>query len=124
MTLCRYPGCRKTIPWGESYCEEHKKKRAQAVKQETNRLSANDRGYTYKWQQASKGFLKKHPLCAMCEAKGIIKAAQVVDHIKPHKGDQTLFWDRKNWQPLCKQCHDRKTFFEDGGFGRPTKRGL
>jgi 5-methylcytosine-specific restriction endonuclease McrA len=30
----------------------------------------------------------------------------VVDHIIPHKGDKALFWDEKNWQPLCKYCHD------------------
>ena len=42
----------------------------------------------------------------------------VVDHIIPHKGDKVLFWDRSNWQPLCKTCHDTKTAREDGGFGR------
>ncbi|WP_309304432.1 HNH endonuclease [Brevibacillus laterosporus] len=26
-----------------------------------------------------------------------------------HKGDKTLFWDRNNWQPICEQCHNRKT---------------
>ncbi|WP_223866012.1 HNH endonuclease [Salipiger aestuarii] len=33
--------------------------------------------------------------------------ATVVDHIQPHKGDKALFWDRNNWQPICKHCHDR-----------------
>lgn len=42
----------------------------------------------------------------MCEAQGRITAATVVDHIKPHKGDQGLFWDRANWQALCKPHHD------------------
>ena len=32
-----------------------------------------------------------------------------VDHIIPHRGDPELFWDRSNWQALCKNCHDRKT---------------
>jgi len=50
-------------------------------------------------------------------------AAGVVDHIVPHKGDADLFWQRTNWQPLCKPCHDRKTATEDGGWGRlPTSR--
>lgn len=47
-------------------------------------------------------------------------AATVVDHITPHKGDKALFWQRANWQPLCKRCHDIKTAIEDGGFGRPV----
>jgi 5-methylcytosine-specific restriction protein A len=50
--------------------------------------------------------LKKHPLCAMCEKQGRTKAAVLVDHIKPHKGDSQLFWDKSNWQSLCKHCHD------------------
>jgi len=33
----------------------------------------------------------------------------VVDHIIPHKGDQQLFWNRDNWQPMAKSCHDKKT---------------
>lgn len=44
--------------------------------------------------------------------------ATVVDHIVPHCGNQQLFWDTDNWQPLCKKHHDRKTATEDGGFGR------
>ena len=35
--------------------------------------------------------------------------ATVVDHIKPHRGDQKLFWDRSNWQPLCEHHHNVKT---------------
>jgi 5-methylcytosine-specific restriction protein A len=40
--------------------------------------------------------------------------ATVVDHIIPHRGDPTLFWDESNWQPLCKKCHDQKTRNEEG----------
>lgn len=39
----------------------------------------------------------------MCDR---LTVATVVDHIVPHKGDQTLFWNEANWQPLCKLCHD------------------
>jgi len=44
-----------------------------------------------------------------CERKGHVIPATVVDHIIPHRGDETLFWDESNWQALCKKCHDRKT---------------
>ena len=37
----------------------------------------------------------------------------VVDHIIPHRGDQKLFWDRSNWQPLCEHHHNVKTMTED-----------
>lgn len=55
---------------------------------------------------ARERFLLTHPLCAECERSGRLTAATVVDHIVPHKRDQALFWDRDNWQPLCKLCHD------------------
>ena len=47
-----------------------------------------------------------HPLCVMCTAEGVTQAAEVVDHVVPHRGDQTLFWDQCNWQALCKLHHD------------------
>ena len=49
----------------------------------------------------------KHFLFACFDSK--LTPATVVDHIIPHRGDKRLFWDEKNWQPLCKDCHDRKT---------------
>ena len=40
---------------------------------------------------------------------GVVTPAAVVDHVLPHRGDWSLFWDESNWQPLCKPCHDAKT---------------
>ena len=54
-------------------------------------------------------FLKKNPLCAKCRENGKLTPATIVDHIIPHRGDMKLFWDKRNWQPLCKDCHDHKT---------------
>lgn len=54
-------------------------------------------------------------LCSTDEiqAEGHITMATVVDHIIPHRGDQKLFWDRSNWQPLCEHHHNVKTMTED-----------
>lgn len=41
--------------------------------------------------------------------------ATVVDHIKRHGGDQVLFWDKANWQPLCKPHHDSTKQMQDHG---------
>lgn len=30
----------------------------------------------------------------------------MVDHIKPHRGNELLFFDPTNLQSLCKPCHD------------------
>jgi len=61
---------------------------------------------TKRWKSERKVFLQEHPFCAICKKYGYLKAATVVDHIKPHKGDEVLFWDQSNWQACCKSCHD------------------
>lgn len=87
-----------------------------------DKQTSGERGYTYKWQQARKGWLAKYPLCVFCEAKGLTVLASVVDHKVPHRGDMELFWDTGNWQAMAKQCHDKKTATEDGGFGNAAGR--
>ena len=62
--------------------------------------------YGARWQRFRATFLAQHPLCVMCQAQGRVTAATVVDHIKPHRGDLTLFWQDGNHQALCKPCHD------------------
>lgn len=86
------------------------------------RPSASKRGYSYRWQKMRSKYLGEHPLCVTCFEGGIVRAATVVDHIVPHKGDPDKLWDVNNLQPLCKQCHDRKTAREDGGLGRNKQK--
>lgn len=81
-------------------------KRERDKEADLRRGSARQRGYDGRWDKARLVFLAEHPLCAMCMREGRITAAAVVDHIIPHRGDQALFWDRSNWQPLCKAHHD------------------
>lgn len=73
--------------------------------------------YTYAWQKVRAAFLKDNPRCAEHARQGRLAIATVVDHTTPHNGDEVLFWDKNNWQPLCKPCHDAKTCAEDGGLG-------
>jgi 5-methylcytosine-specific restriction endonuclease McrA len=72
----------------------------------TSGMTSAQRGYGYKWQKARERYLRANPLCVYCEREGVIAAASVVDHIKPHHGDMELFWDESNWQSLCKTHHD------------------
>ena len=73
--------------------------------------------YGWPWQKARAAYLREHPLCVNCKRDGRVTLAKVVDHIVPHRGRESLFWDQNNWQPMCKACHDAKTAREDGGFG-------
>ena len=104
---CKHTGCGNLVAPGQKYCDEHK-----ALHTDTSR-SVNKRGYTSKWQHESKRYLRDNPLCVKCKANGKFAEATVVDHIVPHRGNQKLFWDKNNWQALCKSCHDRKTRTED-----------
>lgn len=85
------------------------------------RPSASRRGYGRRWEAASKGYLRSHPVCVHCLAKGLTVASSEVDHIIPHRGDMALFWNRANWQALCHACHSAKTVRDDGGFGNRRK---
>ena len=91
-----------------------KSRKSAAAAWQRKRRTANDRGYNYRWQKRSAAFRRQHPLCVQCGLDPLDPVpAEVVDHIIPHKGDHRLFWDRSNWQSLCKRCHDRKTRAEN-----------
>lgn len=111
---CSKPGCHQLTR--ERYCKKHADIPAE-------RMTATQRGYNYKWQQARKAFLAEHPLCECeeCRKSKYPLTASVVDHIIPHRGDMKLFWDKNNWQAMNKRCHDRKTARENGGFGNKIK---
>ncbi|GLK68098.1 HNH endonuclease signature motif containing protein [Hansschlegelia plantiphila] len=72
-----------------------------------SRLTARKRGYGAKWERARLGFLRDHPFCVACASENRRRLATVVDHKRPHRGDQRLFWDPTNWQALCAEHHDR-----------------
>ena len=105
LRRCNAPGCGVLVR--ASRCDRHK--REQKKQLEENRPNAHERGYNQRWRTERKYYLAMHPICVECEKNGRIKAASVVDHIVPHRGDYKRFWDRRNWQPLCKRCHDSKT---------------
>ena len=104
---CAHPGCPRLVARGKKYCPEHQGEHPAEVR------SAVSRGYGKAWQKARAKYLEAHPLCVMCMQRGVYVKATVVDHIRPHRGDYQLFWDRNNWQALCKTCHDKKTGTED-----------
>lgn len=72
---------------------------------------------TKEWRLLRLAQLRKSPLCWMCEQEGRTTPATVVDHIKPHKGDELLFFDMSNLQGLCKLHHD-------GAKQKAEKRGV
>lgn len=59
-----------------------------------------------RWRKVRQMVLNEEPLCRMCLSIKRTTPATVVDHVKPHKNDMNLFYDRDNLQALCAPCHD------------------
>jgi len=56
--------------------------------------------------------MRREPLCRHCLARGVVRAATELDHIVPlSRGGSD---DDDNKQPLCAECHYRKTVSERG----------
>lgn len=88
---------------------QREQQRARNARHDANRPSAHERGYNAAWRKARAEFLRIFPWCA-CGA-----AATLVDHKTPHRGNDALFWDRTNWQPLCTHCHNSLKQREERG---------
>jgi len=83
------------------------------------RASSTSRGYNWRWRNYRVKFLREHPLCIDHQARGMVVAATVVDHIVPHRGNDELFWDASNHQALCAQCHSSAKQREEKGGTKP-----
>lgn len=120
---CAHCGCVEWATHG-SYCdkhfkeflkkkEEYKKKnflKWQEFKKKTGYVRPKEQ-LLYncrRWKITSQLYLVNHPVCVICG-----KPATDVDHIVPHKGDEKLFWDETNYQSLCRECHNKKTYDEN-----------
>jgi 5-methylcytosine-specific restriction protein A len=79
-----------------------------------------------RWRKGRAKFLEENPLCAWRKVRnGCTGMATVVDHIKPHRGDRRLFYNRRNWQPMCWSCHSAKTAEElRGGIKGADENGM
>ncbi len=66
--------------------------------------------HTGRWRTRRARQLQDEPLCRTCQRLGRTTAATVADHIIPHRGDVTLFFEGA-LQSLCDEepfrCHSR-----------------
>ena len=105
MQFCAFPQCGELVPKGR--CPTH------ARTKEQTRPNRDVRKWYYRerWKQERQRILvESNYTCAQC---GVITSALDVDHIVKHDGKADLFWNAKNLQALCTDCHHRKT-----GMGR------
>jgi len=97
--------------------------RSAAQEHDERRGSSQARGYDGWWRRERAVYLRANPLCVCCQANGFVRAAALVDHIVPHRGDKRLFRDVGNRQGLCEWCHNRikkvvEAAWEAGKVGR------
>ena len=76
--------------------------RERNARHDARRPSARERGYDAKWDRERAAYLYLHDTCGRCA----MRPATIVHHIIPHRGDRSLFWNRRNWMPVCQPCHD------------------
>lgn len=79
---------------------------------------------TARWQRLRWSVLEAELFtCRMCGGSHNDTSKLVADHIRPHRGDLDLFWDRSNLQCLCKGCHDSVKQREEAAGGRERAGG-
>jgi len=109
---CRHPGCHNLADAGNPYCIEHQADKAQHYA--TYNASRPERHEVYRsqrWRRLAAMQLRREPLCRMCSARGVIKTAEVADHVCELE-DGGAPYDPSNLQSLCRACHNAKSAAE------------
>ncbi|WP_353990028.1 HNH endonuclease [Pediococcus argentinicus] len=113
---CNHAGCRELIPLTVKYCEKHKK---QANSETYHRRLYNSSEARYQqfykstaWKKLSRQMMIKMPICQSCYKEGVIRKADIIDHIIPIREDWSKRLDENNMQSLCIYHHNQKTNIE------------
>lgn len=107
---CCVPGCTNYALSGKGRCANHIRKMQTDYREKTNAMYKTGR-----WREKRRRQLEREPLCRECLKHNELTQATEVDHIVPHKGDKTLFFDDGNLQSLCHKHHSIKTARENAG---------
>lgn len=119
-TACATPGCSNPALPGSSYCAACKP--TAPINPRSNYSGPDSRPWQHlynkaRWNNPRTGLratiLRRDPLCKLqlsetCKARGG-NPSSVADHIIDHQGNERLFWDPKNLQGVCSDCHAIKT---------------
>ena len=102
---CSHTGCPNLTKVGIPYCDTHKPLHKNDYKRKHPEL--NKIYSTKRWMDYRKMYLAEHPLCVNYADCGGV--ATVVHHIKDPMGNDELFWDSNNHEPMCAECHNKHT---------------
>lgn len=103
------------MPW----IQKEEKKKTSSMRNNTDMRQLRQKAYqNTAWRKMRETYLKEHPLCEDCLAKGKVTAATDVHHIKsPFKRGEVnwnLLLDYNNIMSLCKECHGNRHAAEQG----------
>ena len=98
---CTKPGCTTLVKAGR--CSVHARERAFVRDPNVKRLYNSKR-----WQRIRANQLAQYPYCVVCMREGHEIKATEVDHVRPHRGDERLFFAGP-FQSMCKAHHSSKT---------------
>lgn len=108
--LCVAPACKNIVRDGGSRCEKHRKT-AKKERVENRKITGRRNSKIYNTQRWKRLSIKKRtvtPFCENCEDHGVMKVADVVDHIvELEDGGEPYEWS--NLKSLCHSCHNNKT---------------
>lgn len=108
---CNKPGCRELVAYNIRYCNRHTSSEGQQVY--ADRVAVDERYLQFynskRWRTLSKLYRINNPICENCFKNGIVRKADVVDHIVEVKDCWDKRLDETNLQSLCHTCHNAKT---------------
>lgn len=114
---CGKSSCRTYIDFSERFCEKHRNlDQSTYNKHVRHNLYNSDYTDFYNstaWRKLSKRHKAQNPLCIRCFNRGIIKQAEITDHIIELRDDFTKRLDPSNLQSLCRACHNIKSKEEE-----------
>ena len=102
LQYCTEPGCPVRVVRGR--CDVHA-----IVRLETARPDVDVRRLyrTERWTCLRRAVIVD--AANQCAGCGLVTLRLEVDHVRRHGGDPALFWNRRNLQALCHDCHTAKT---------------
>lgn len=110
--LCSHAGCRKLIDYDITYCPKHSGHYNRIERYTVDNKQYTEFYHSKAWRTLSHKILSNEPVCAWCLKRGIIRPAQIADHIVELKDDWSKRLDPNNIEPLCRACHNTKTVQE------------
>lgn len=141
MRHCKYQGCRKLVPFDESYCHAHELVMAIIKKNEEleqSRLREVSQGYqqserrtrysnSSRFDEIGAGFYQSQAwrklsarvrvrdlyTCQVCGKVQGVNESYVVDHIVKRRIGKDKAMDSSNLWLLCRQCHNKKSALEN-----------